>query len=135
MTDRDRRKLQGCAVELIAKVNRVLDRMADHGQLMMVTDGARTTSEQVAKWAIGRTQPGRKVTYADGVKVKSNHQSGRAADCCFVVNGQPSWDLELPWELYGETAEAEGLHWGGRFMHQDFPHVELAPEQTDTLNA
>lgn len=137
LTDRDRHKLQGCHHEIIAKVDRVFEAVARHGKTMMVTDGARTASQQAVSYAKGRTTVGpdvspdrplgRTVTSADGVHIKSNHQSGRAVDCCFVVNGEPSWDEHLPWYLYGEAAEAEGLHWGGRWARHDNPHIELNP--------
>ena len=98
---------------------------------MVVTDGVRTTAQQVALYAKGRTAPGHIVTHADGVRSRSNHQTkadgfGHAVDCVFLVDGQPSWDLHLPWSLYGAAGEALGLTWGGRFttLH-DFPHLEL----------
>ncbi len=98
---------------------------------MMVTDGVRTTAQQQALYRKGRTEPGAIVTYADGVRVKSNHQAredgfGQAVDCCFVVNGKPSWDARLPWKVYGAMGEALGLTWGGSFQAlHDLPHLEL----------
>ena len=105
--------------------------MAELGHPMMVTDGVRTTEQQQALYAKGRTAPGPMVTYVDGVKVKSNHQAkadgyGHAVDCCFLKDGKPSWDPSHPWRLYGEMAAALGLQWGGfwtRFV--DRPHIEL----------
>ena len=40
-----------------------------------ITDGLRTTAQQQALYAKGRTTAGNKVTNADGVKNKSNHQA------------------------------------------------------------
>ena len=101
---------------------------------MMVVSGCRTVSEQQSLYAQGRTAPGRIVTYADGALKKSNHQSGRAADCCFVVGQQqPSWTG--PWDDYGAAAEAYGLNWGGRWKKPDRPHVELRPLPEGTLVA
>ncbi len=106
--------------------------MAHLGHPMMVTDGWRTISDQWNLWLKGRPWlPGgtreRVVTFSDGLEKKSHHQSGRAADCCFVVDGKPSWDEALPWQDYGEAAEAAGLEWGGRWTTPDKPHVQLPP--------
>lgn len=98
---------------------------------MLLTDGVRSEAEQRALYAIGRTKPGRIVTNADGVQVRSNHQArgdgfGYAADCCFLVNGRPDWSGHLPWETYGACARAVGLRWGIRVGSWiDRPHVEL----------
>lgn len=57
-----------------------------------ITDGVRTTAEQQALYAQGRTKPGNIVTNADGVRSKSNHQAkadgfGYAVDLYPYVNG------------------------------------------------
>lgn len=57
-----------------------------------ITSGLRTTAEQQALYAQGRTKPGNKVTNADGVRSKSNHQAkadgfGYAIDLYPYVNG------------------------------------------------
>lgn len=124
-------KLDGVHPVLTDKVTRILSALAELGVPMLVTDGVRTEAQQRALFAQGRTKPGRIVTNADGVKVKSNHQAksdgyGHAVDCCFLVNGKPSWDAKLPWRLYGEAAKALGLKWGGDWKSfKDLPHVEL----------
>jgi peptidoglycan L-alanyl-D-glutamate endopeptidase CwlK len=61
---------------------------------------------------------------------QSYHQFGLAADCAFYLGGKLVIDEKDPWamrgyELYGETAEALGLTWGGRWRMMDFGHVEL----------
>jgi peptidoglycan L-alanyl-D-glutamate endopeptidase CwlK len=116
---------------LIDRVSRVFDAMAALGFSMMVTDGVRTEARQRALYAQGRTEPGPIVTKADGIVKKSNHQvkddgMGHAVDCCFVVDGEPSWDAREPWAAYGACAQAVGLKWGGSWesLH-DLPHVEL----------
>lgn len=144
MTNRDRLKLGGCDPVLIAKVDALISAMHDEGHILRVTDGYRTAGQQMILYDQGRRTPGpdvsprrplgRVVTYCDGVHKKSNHQSGRAADLCFIVNGTPSWSESCPWELFGKVAEALGLVWGGRFkplgrdgLGWDKSHVELAP--------
>lgn len=59
--------------------------------------GVRTTAEQQVLYAQGRTKKGAIVTYADGVKNKSNHQKkadgyGHAIDFCPFVNGKLDWN-------------------------------------------
>jgi hypothetical protein len=126
VTDHDRAKLAGCHPDLIARLDRVLAGMQAAGFPMMVTDGKRTAVEQAALYAQGRTAPGHIVTYADGVMNLSNHQSGRAADSCFVVDGAPSWAVSLPWHAYGALVVAVGLVWGGDWHRLvDLPHAEL----------
>lgn len=133
MTERDRKRLVDCDGRLIAAVARILDEMAAAGTPMMVTDGARTVSQQQILWWKGREKetgriiyPRQVVTHCDGIRKKSNHQSGRAADCAFVVNDKPSWDEALPWAEYGAAAKRQGLAWGGDWPapKTDRPHVE-----------
>ncbi len=131
-------RLKGVHPRLGEQVQTLLIAMEVLGFPMMITDGVRTVEQQQALFALGRTKPGKIVTYADGVKNKSNHQPkadglGRAVDCCFLVDldhdGQtddPTWDLKRPWNLYGEMAIALGLEWGGRWLSiKDLPHIEL----------
>lgn len=124
-------KLLGVHPTLVEKVKRILLSMEALGFSMMVTDGVRTLAQQQALYAKGRTTPGPIVTYADGVKVKSNHQVhddgwGWAVDCTFLVDGKPSWSLTMPWKLYGLEAQTLGLTWGGSWARlTDMPHVEM----------
>ncbi len=121
-------KLDGVVPEMQARTKSLLLVMSAVGHPMMVTDGFRTTAQQAAKWAQGRTLPGPIVTRADGIHVKSNHQSGRAVDCCFLVDGQPSWAESHPWKYYGATAKILGLQWGGDWAKPDRPHIELSKD-------
>lgn len=130
-------RLKGVHPALDERVKKLLMGMEVVGFPMMITDGVRTLEQQQALYALGRTKPGKIVTYADGVKNRSNHQPkadgfGRAVDCCFLVDldhdGQiddPTWDLKRPWTLYGEMAIALGLEWGGKWTSiTDRPHIE-----------
>jgi hypothetical protein len=130
-------KLINVHPELVAKVNRLLYALAELGFPMMVTDGARTDAEQILAYKKGRdasgrvVQPHAVVTNCDGIHTRSNHQVHEdgfayAVDCCFLVDGRPSWDDKLPWDLYGLAAEKLGLRWGGRWSHPvDRPHIEM----------
>ena len=101
-----------------------------------VTSGARTTEEQKALYAQGRTKPGGIVTNADGVKNKSNHQSksdgfGHAVDICPYVNGKLDWNTSKNFKIVAEhicdVAESLGINiaWGGNWKFTDLPHFEL----------
>ena len=134
MTDRDRARLVGVSPDLIIYTGRILAAMDALGFPMMVTDGVRTVAAQQALYAQGRTAVGLIVTQRDGVTRRSNHQThadgfGHAVDCCFLVDGQPSWDHRLPWHLYGAMAQALGLVWGGAWTKfVDLPHIELSED-------
>lgn len=119
--------------KLRAAIIMILAAMAEIGYPMMVTDTIRTADEQKVLFAKGRSIPGSIVTNCDGIIKRSNHQLhadgfGHAVDCCFVVNGAPSWDEHLPWKAYGALGVALGLAWGGDWptgsLH-DLPHLEL----------
>jgi peptidoglycan LD-endopeptidase CwlK len=123
-------KLAGVHPTLVEKIQRVLAHMASIGSPMIVVQGVRTDAEQKALYALGRTKPGNKVTNADGVTHKSNHQLkddgwGYAVDCAFQDHvTKVSW--EGPWDEYGAACRAEGLHWGGDWKKfPDRPHAEL----------
>jgi peptidoglycan L-alanyl-D-glutamate endopeptidase CwlK len=124
-------RLDGVHPKLVKAVERIQFVMAYLNKPMMVTDGVRTLEKQRELYAQGRTNPGRIVTHADGVRVKSNHQAkedgyGHAVDMTFIVDGRPAWPEDAPWRLYGEVAKACGCKWGGDWLNfQDRPHIEL----------
>jgi peptidoglycan L-alanyl-D-glutamate endopeptidase CwlK len=76
-----------------------------------------------------------KVTNADGVKIKSYHQSGKALDIYAFVNGKASWDelhLALIAGVVLSTANRLGykVTWGGTFGSKEFkgwdkPHFQI----------
>jgi len=127
------KKLAGLHPVLVDKITKVIHTMESLGFYMMVTDGIRTAEQQNALYQQGRSKPGKIVTNCDGIRNKSNHQLkadgfGHAVDCCFVVDGKPSWDSKLPWNLYGEMVKSQNLSWGGSFkslVGGDSPHAEL----------
>lgn len=141
MTDRDHARLAGVHPVLRLKVTQILMAMDVLGFPMFVVAGARSLAEQQALYAQGRTTPGHKVTNADGVKHKSNHQAGPdglgyAVDCAFRDDPQTArietWEAGQPWELYGLMGEKLGLVWGGRWPRlMDRPHLELPQDGPD----
>ena len=125
--ERTARTLATIEPDLAARVRRVLAALAALRYPMVATDGRRTTAQQAALYAQGRTKPGKVVTHLDGVEKRSKHQDGRAVDCCFLTATgtpwQPMWTG--PWEAYGACGEALGLIWGGRWRMRDRPHLEM----------
>jgi peptidoglycan L-alanyl-D-glutamate endopeptidase CwlK len=119
-------KLDLCHAQLKLAMPKVLAAMQALGFPMQITDGIRTRERQQELYAQGRTAPGPIVTYCDGVVKQSNHQSGKACDCCFVVDGKPSFHAALPWKAFGACVEATGLTWGGSFSKLcDLGHAEV----------
>ena len=115
---------------LAAAVRRIVSALSAEGHTAIITQGVRTTAQQQALYAHGRTLPGKVVTNADGVTKKSRHQLrngyGRAVDFAWIVDGKVTWDG--PWERLGELAREHGLKWGGDWKFPDRPHVELPDE-------
>ncbi len=94
-----------------------------HGYDMAILEGYRSPERQNLLAAAGSS-----VTNARAFQ--SYHQFGLAADCAFLRDGKLVISEKDPWamrgyQLYGATAEAAGLHWGGRWTMMDFGHTEL----------
>ena len=102
-----------------------------------ITDGVRTTAQQQALYAQGRTKPGNIVTNCDGVTNKSNHQvkadgQGYAVDLYPYYNGAVQMNgVEKLKQIAAHikaTAKTLGytIEWGGDFTSlKDYPHFEL----------
>jgi peptidoglycan L-alanyl-D-glutamate endopeptidase CwlK len=125
-------KLQGVHPRLVEAVKRICYAMHELGFALVVTDGVRTLKRQQELYAQGRTTKGPIVTYADGVRSKSNHQLkadgfGYAVDLVFLdKDGKPSWSELHPWDLLGAMARSQHVMWGGDFVRiKDRPHLEL----------
>lgn len=126
-------RLEGIDPVLRNRVTRLLRTFHCLGHPMFVSSGFRTLEEQQTLYALGRTRPGKIVTYADGVRVPSDHQRGRAVDCAFLVDAdhdgnvdEGSWDGQHPWTLYGHVARTLGLKWGGDWVRfKDPGHIYL----------
>jgi len=94
-----------------------------YGYDMAILEGYRSPERQNLLAAAGPS-----VTNAKAFQ--SYHQFGLAADCAFLRDGKLVISEKGPWamrgyRLYGETAEAAGLRWGGRWTMMDFGHTEL----------
>jgi peptidoglycan L-alanyl-D-glutamate endopeptidase CwlK len=94
-----------------------------YGYDMAILEGYRSPERQNLLAAAGSS-----VTNAKAFQ--SYHQFGLAADCAFLRDGKLVISEKDPWamrgyQLYGQVAEAAGLHWGGRWAMMDFGHTEL----------
>ncbi len=115
--------LAGLQPSTSRKAKALIKVMMEKGHVLDITSGYRSPEEQTKLYAQGRTAPGKKVTNAKAGE--SLHNYGVAFDVAFMVDGKPSWDNKHPWQLLGETGEALGLSWGGRWTALvDRPHFE-----------
>lgn len=103
----------------------------------------RTMNRQQELYALGRTKPGRIVTYKDGIIEISNHQIWEAADCCLVfINPLTGgyrweWSRDPKYDEAGDLCREFGLRWGGDWDSDDeidstdfdIYHFELARTQ------
>jgi peptidoglycan LD-endopeptidase CwlK len=93
-----------------------------HGYDMTILEGYRSPERQNEL-----ASQGANVTNARAFQ--SYHQYGLAADCAFWRNGKLIISEKDPWalkgyQLYGQTAQALGLVWGGGWKMMDFGHIE-----------
>lgn len=133
MTTRDRERLAGVHPTLVAALALVLTALELSGHPMFVVQGVRTTAQQQELYSHGRNGDRRpRVTNADGVRRRSNHQTradgfGHAVDCAFQPSGGvTAFDVRQPWQVYGAALATHGVTWGGSWaaLH-DLPHAEL----------
>ncbi len=99
-----------------------------------IVSGLRTTEDQVALYAKGRTESGRIVTYKDGITNKSYHQSGNAIDIVPYPELYSDEDklIEFGGFVMGVTAilKARGdikseIEWGYQLWGWDKPHFQI----------
>ncbi len=134
MTPRDEQRLSGVHPDLVDAYRRIDAAMRAFGAAIFVVQGVRSTAEQQALYAKGRTAPGRIVTYLDGELKRSKHQTqadgvGHALDVAFVNDPRTpkdeTFDLTMPWAVVGTMGEHLGLVWGGRWQLVDLGHLEI----------
>jgi peptidoglycan L-alanyl-D-glutamate endopeptidase CwlK len=94
----------------------------------IVTAGYRSSSEQEALYAQGRTRPGPVVTYKRGGESRHNTVPARALDVAFLLEGgQVSWSAELLARFAPMMkAASPTVRWGGDWKgFKDRPHFEV----------
>jgi len=130
------RKIEDLVPAMQLRAFRFAGAMAEAGIPFMLTSTYRSQDEQDALWRIGRSEPGRKVTWT-----KTSRHTGRTAfDIAILKHGKPTWDTKVDVDAdsvpdyleAGQIGEALGLVWGGRFKDgngkptPDYCHFELA---------
>lgn len=96
-------------------------KMEAEGYGFILTCTRRTKAEQADLYALGRTKPGKIVTWT----MRSKHIDGDAFDIAVKVNGKVSWD-PINYQRPGMIGESVGLTWGGLWKGKpDYPHFEI----------
>ena len=88
----------------------------------------RDGEEQKELYAIGRTKPGKKVTWT--LSSKHGHTikgkpAADAFDCVPLYLGKAMWNDKKTYARMGVIGEHIGLIWGGHFKGVDSPHFEI----------
>ncbi len=126
MPDNHRERLAGLHEEVRGRANDLLTRAENRGLGILIVSGLRTFSEQRKLYALGRTAPGKIVTYAQ--PGESYHNFGMAFD--FAVLGQQGvvWNPEhREWRAFVRMGKRAGFDWGGDWSSfKDYPHLQLA---------
>ncbi|EAC3984642.1 alkaline phosphatase [Listeria monocytogenes] len=109
------------------KTRNVIKKMSKQGIYLCVAQGYRSSAEQNALYAQGRTKPGAVVTNAKGGQ--SNHNYGVAVDLCLYTSDGKNviWESTTSrWKTVVSAMKAEGFEWGGDWKSfKDYPHFEL----------
>ena len=88
---------------------------------VFVTETRRSFDRQLALYALGRSQPGRIVSYSKAGTGK--HEFGLAFDVAFHGDELYPKDTKK-WARLGSIGESFGLTWGGRWKGVDSVHFE-----------
>lgn len=120
---RDRTKLHPKLQKLITKHIKACEAQ---GLKIGIGECLRTTAEQDALYAQGRTKPGNKVTNAPGYSYSSMHQWGCAYDI-YRNDGKNAFDnSDGFFDKVGQIGKKLGLEWGGDWKSPvDKPHFQL----------
>ncbi|MYL21320.1 M15 family peptidase [Halobacillus litoralis] len=123
------------ALHPVVQENKVelVDRAAEKGIAVVITDGHRSVSEQDMLYEQGRSEEGSIVTYAEGGE--SYHNYGLAIDFAIETkDGRVVWDMNYDgnnngtsdWMEVVEVAEDLGFTWGGDWKNfKDYPHLQM----------
>lgn len=137
LSKRSLETLKGVHPDLVKVMEKAI---SDSPYDFTIIQGVRTTKEQQALYAKGRTKPGKKVTNCDGVKNKSNHQAkadgyGHAIDLVIVDKTKKDgfdWDSSSKYKAVADHILKVGkelgieVTWGGNWKAiKDEPHFEV----------
>ena len=97
--------------------------LAAKGLRVILTCTYRSQQEQNYLYSLGRTRPGKIVTWTK----QSEHTRRRAWDVVFQETAKEAIRWDGPWTLLGKVAAGLGIEWGGgRKRFQDRPHFQVA---------
>ncbi len=104
-------------------------KMHEAGIPFMITCTYRSQEEQDALYKLGRTKPGKIITWTK----HSRHTKRTAFDIAILQDGKPCWNIkadvnedQIPdYEEAGKIGESAGLTWGGSWKSPaDYPHFQ-----------
>lgn len=134
LSNRSKSRLKGIKPVLIDILEKgITDSPYDFGIPQL--GGYRTAEDQNSLYQKGRSKPGKKITFRDGYKKKSYHQTGNAFDIFIYINGKASWDkdmLEAVAKHLQKIAKDDysiDLIWGGDWDN-DGNRVDHDPDET-----
>jgi len=119
------RKIEDLTPEMQEIVRNWLRLIEAEGIDILITCTRRTLKEQEELYAIGRTRPGKKVTWT----LKSRHLEGKAIDFVVLTNGKPDWNMNFKeqWLKVIDIGKKLGLRQvvnsKGKIM--EYAHLEL----------
>ncbi|WP_151737327.1 M15 family metallopeptidase [Paenibacillus tengchongensis] len=126
-------RLNGLHPAVRAATELLMERCYAAGVPILITQGLRTSSEQDALYAQGRTKPGAVVTNARGGY--SYHNYGLAVDFALLLpGGAVSWEMKrdgdgdgtADWQEVVRQAKVLGFEWGGDWSSfKDYPHLQM----------
>lgn len=115
------------------KTNELIQRAANRGITMFITDDFRSNADQDELYAQGRTLNGSIVTNARGGE--SYHNYGLAVDFALKNSqGEAIWDMnydgngngKADWMEVVDLAKELGFEWGGDWPgFKDYPHLQM----------
>jgi peptidoglycan LD-endopeptidase CwlK len=118
---------------LVERGNQLIQKAADTGIIVVVTDDYRSAEEQNQLFKKGRSVGGKIVTYARGGE--SYHNYGLAIDFALKTpSGEIIWDMKYDgnnngtadWTEVVYFAKSLGFEWGGDWdQFKDYPHLQM----------
>jgi len=120
------RKIEDLVPEAQIACKKFIEECKKNDINVQIIQTLRDSEYQASLYALGRTKPGKKVTNCDGVKSKSNHQSGKAWDAVPLKDGKIDWNDDKTFKKMADIAVSLGLRAGYYFKSlKDSPHFEM----------